>query len=214
MPRRRPHLPQRFEADRDFVLWKLKSDEPAWAQWDASFGRGRPGWHIECSAMSMKYLGETFDLHCGGVDLIFPHHENEIAQSECGTGQGLREALDARRSSAGRKRDHVQEQGECLQHPRPAGQRLQVRPDSLHAGSVALPQGFQLHLGRAGPGGDRARPHSHVLGTACWEEGARPGGARARRGRRAAATSSLCVRSGSGQRPQRARGLGRRSRAR
>lgn len=75
------------EDARDFVLWKLKSDEPAWAQWDAPFGRGRPGWHIECSAMSMKYLGETFDLHCGGIDLIFPHHENEIAQSECGTGR-------------------------------------------------------------------------------------------------------------------------------
>jgi cysteinyl-tRNA synthetase len=75
------------ENARDFVLWKAKSDEPAWAQWDAPFGKGRPGWHIECSAMSMKYLGETFDIHCGGVDLIFPHHENEIAQSVCGTGQ-------------------------------------------------------------------------------------------------------------------------------
>ena len=75
------------ENARDFVLWKAKQDEPPWAQWDAPFGRGRPGWHIECSAMSMKYLGETLDLHCGGVDLVFPHHENEIAQSECGTGK-------------------------------------------------------------------------------------------------------------------------------
>jgi len=75
------------ENARDFVLWKAKAEEPAWAQWEAPFGRGRPGWHIECSAMSMKYLGETFDLHCGGEDLIFPHHENEIAQSECGTGR-------------------------------------------------------------------------------------------------------------------------------
>jgi cysteinyl-tRNA synthetase len=75
------------ENARDFVLWKAKEEEPAWAQWDAPFGRGRPGWHIECSAMSMKYLGETLDLHCGGVDLIFPHHENEIAQSTCGTGK-------------------------------------------------------------------------------------------------------------------------------
>jgi cysteinyl-tRNA synthetase len=75
------------ENARDFVLWKSKVDEPEWAQWDAPFGRGRPGWHIECSAMSMKYLGETFDIHCGGEDLIFPHHENEIAQSECGTGK-------------------------------------------------------------------------------------------------------------------------------
>ncbi len=75
------------ENARDFVLWKAKEDEPGWAHWDAPFGRGRPGWHIECSAMSMKYLGETFDLHCGGEDLIFPHHENEIAQSEAGTGK-------------------------------------------------------------------------------------------------------------------------------
>ena len=75
------------ENARDFVLWKSKQDEPEWAQWDAPFGRGRPGWHIECSAMGMKYLGETFDLHCGGVDLIFPHHENEIAQSSGGTGK-------------------------------------------------------------------------------------------------------------------------------
>jgi len=75
------------EDARDFVLWKAKQDEPEWAHWDAPFGRGRPGWHLECSAMSMKYLGETFDLHCGGVDLIFPHHENEIAQSTCATGR-------------------------------------------------------------------------------------------------------------------------------
>ena len=70
---------------RDFVLWKgAKPGEPTW---DSPWGPGRPGWHIECSAMSAKYLGETFDIHCGGVDNIFPHHENEIAQSECATGQ-------------------------------------------------------------------------------------------------------------------------------
>jgi cysteinyl-tRNA synthetase len=79
----------RYEKEelRDFVLWKAKTEEPAWAQWDAPFGRGRPGWHIECSAMSMKYLGPTLDIHCGGIDLVFPHHENEIAQSACATGQ-------------------------------------------------------------------------------------------------------------------------------
>jgi cysteinyl-tRNA synthetase len=74
------------EDARDFALWKLVSDEHA-TGWDAPFGRGRPGWHIECSAMSMKYLGETFDIHAGGVDLQFPHHENEIAQSEGSTGK-------------------------------------------------------------------------------------------------------------------------------
>jgi len=74
------------EDARDFALWKLvgEDEEPGW---DAPFGRGRPGWHIECSAMSMKYLGETFDLHAGGQDLQFPHHENEIAQSEGATGR-------------------------------------------------------------------------------------------------------------------------------
>jgi cysteinyl-tRNA synthetase len=74
------------EDARDFALWKLvgPDDQPGW---DAPFGRGRPGWHIECSAMAMKYLGETFDLHAGGMDLQFPHHENEIAQSEGSTGK-------------------------------------------------------------------------------------------------------------------------------
>jgi cysteinyl-tRNA synthetase len=68
----------------DFVLWKTsKNGEPSWK---TPFGEGRPGWHIECSAMSMKYLGKSFDIHAGGVDLIFPHHENEIAQSEGATG--------------------------------------------------------------------------------------------------------------------------------
>jgi cysteinyl-tRNA synthetase len=73
------------EDARDFALWKApnSTDEPAW---DSKVGRGRPGWHLECSAMSMKYLGETFDLHLGGIDLVFPHHENEIAQSEGATG--------------------------------------------------------------------------------------------------------------------------------
>jgi cysteinyl-tRNA synthetase len=73
------------ENARDFVLWKAKKEGEDF--WETEIGPGRPGWHIECSAMSMKYLGETFDIHCGGVDLIFPHHENEIAQSECATGK-------------------------------------------------------------------------------------------------------------------------------
>ncbi|MFZ0311080.1 MAG: cysteine--tRNA ligase [Candidatus Korobacteraceae bacterium] len=70
---------------RDFALWK--APKPGEAQWETEIGPGRPGWHIECSTMSMKYLGETFDIHLGGEDLIFPHHENEIAQSEAETGK-------------------------------------------------------------------------------------------------------------------------------
>ncbi len=73
------------ETARDFALWK--APKPGEAQWQTEIGPGRPGWHIECSVMSMKYLGESFDLHAGGEDLIFPHHENEIAQSEALTGK-------------------------------------------------------------------------------------------------------------------------------
>jgi cysteinyl-tRNA synthetase len=73
------------DSPRDFAVWKAARDgEPSW---DTELGPGRPGWHLECSAMSMKYLGETFDIHTGGVDNIFPHHENEIAQSEAATGR-------------------------------------------------------------------------------------------------------------------------------
>jgi cysteinyl-tRNA synthetase len=83
---------ERVEADeydkesvRDFALWKAaKPGEPSWR---TPLGEGRPGWHIECSAMSMRYLGPSFDIHTGGVDLVFPHHEDEIAQSEAATGQ-------------------------------------------------------------------------------------------------------------------------------
>ncbi|MDP2718443.1 MAG: cysteine--tRNA ligase [Dehalococcoidia bacterium] len=72
------------EQELDFALWKkAKPGEP---EWESPWGRGRPGWHIECTAMSLKYLGETLDIHAGGQDLVFPHHENEIAQSECFTG--------------------------------------------------------------------------------------------------------------------------------
>ncbi|MDD5012636.1 MAG: cysteine--tRNA ligase [Candidatus Nanoarchaeia archaeon] len=75
------------ESANDFALWKFYDKEDGDVFWETEIGKGRPGWHIECSAMSMKYLGETFDIHVGGVDLIFPHHENEIAQSEAFTGK-------------------------------------------------------------------------------------------------------------------------------
>jgi cysteinyl-tRNA synthetase len=78
-------IDERKRHPMDFALWKeAKPGEP---YWESPWGKGRPGWHIECSAMSMKYLGETLDIHGGGKDLIFPHHENEIAQSEAATGR-------------------------------------------------------------------------------------------------------------------------------
>lgn len=79
------------ESASDFALWKAESppDARVGAVWETSLGRGRPGWHVECSAMSMRYLGESFDIHCGGIDLLFPHHVNEVAQSEAVTGKPL-----------------------------------------------------------------------------------------------------------------------------
>lgn len=72
---------------QDFALWKAWDESDGEVAWESPFGRGRPGWHIECSAMATKYLGNHFDIHTGGIDLIFPHHENEIAQSECASGE-------------------------------------------------------------------------------------------------------------------------------
>src|SRR3989344_2534590 len=121
---------------RDFALWKAaKPGEPFW---ETPFGRGRPGWHIECSAMAMKYLGESFDIHTGGVDLAFPHHENEIAQSEAATGKPfVRTWLHA----------------EYLLPPaHPAPQSLKPLGHPVSAGLGPPPQAAQLHLGRPTPG--------------------------------------------------------------
>ena len=96
----------------DFALWKgAKEGEPSW---ESPWGPGRPGWHIECSAMSLKYLGAGFDIHGGGRDLIFPHHENEIAQAEGRSGRALRALLDAQRHAEPHRGQDVQEPG---QHP-------------------------------------------------------------------------------------------------
>ncbi len=75
------------EDPRDFALWKAYTEDDGDIFWETELGKGRPGWHLECSAMSMGHLGDSFDIHCGGIDLVFPHHENEIAQSEGATGK-------------------------------------------------------------------------------------------------------------------------------
>jgi len=112
----------RYEKDeaRDFVLWKAAKEGEDF--WETELGPGRPGWHIECSAMSMKYLGETFDIHCGGVDLIFPHHENEIAQSESATDKPfVRYWVHPEFHSRGGK--NVQIAGQLLHIAGPPGKR-------------------------------------------------------------------------------------------
>ena len=83
----RIEVDHRLHHPLDFALWK--SAKPGEPSWDSPWGKGRPGWHIECSVMSSKYLGDAFDIHCGGHDLVFPHHENEIAQSRAATGKGF-----------------------------------------------------------------------------------------------------------------------------
>ena len=91
----RVEVDERKQHPMDFALWKVsKPGEPVW---ESPWGKGRPGWHIECSAMSVAHLGETFDIHGGGEDLIFPHHENEIAQSQAFTGKPVCTLLDPQR---------------------------------------------------------------------------------------------------------------------
>ena len=107
------------EDPADFAVWKgAKPGEPSW---ESPWGPGRPGWHIECSAMSSRYLGETIDIHGGGQDLIFPHHENEIAQSEGYSGEGaVRALLAAQRLADAQRREDEQEPRQHHQHPRRA----------------------------------------------------------------------------------------------
>ena len=129
---------------RDFVLWKAKKDdEPSW---EAPMGDGRPGWHIECSVMAMKYLGETLDIHAGGIDLTFPHHENEIAQSEALTGkQFARYWLHSEHLIVeGQKMS--KSLGNFYHSSRSAGAGIQAGSDSLSARLGAVSKQAELHV--------------------------------------------------------------------
>ncbi len=152
-----------YEKDsaRDFALWKAA--KPGETSWDTAIGRGRPGWHIECSAMAMEYLGDSFDLHAGGEDLMFPHHENEIAQSESGHPQALRPPLDARALPAGRRAQDVQERGQLLYPARSAAEGLQGLGHPPGADFRSLPPPAQLHLRRPHRGHQRHRAPAHIL---------------------------------------------------
>jgi len=140
----------------DFALWKAHKPDDGDNAWDSPWGRGRPGWHIECSAMSKKHLGETIDLHTGGVDLLFPHHENEIAQSECCNGRPFSRhwyhsehlLVDGKKMSKSLGNlytlDQLKEMGHSptalrfallMGHPR---KQLNFTLDSLHAAESAL----------------------------------------------------------------------------
>ena len=176
----------------DFVLWKAaKPGEPSW---ESPWGAGRPGWHIECSAMSVDLLGPHFDIHGGGMDLKFPHHENEIAQTCGGLRLEVREPLDAQRLRARRRREDVEVARQLLHGARSA--RAGRRPGSgslLHA-REPLPRPDQLLLGQPRAGQGRAGPPL-------------PGAARRRCGGRCARDRvERALRRGDGRRLQHARG--------
>ena len=137
---------------------------PANSSGRRAIGPGRPGWHIECSAMAMKYLGETLDIHTGGVDLVFPHHENEIAQSRSRHRQALRALLAARRIPAGRLREDVQVARQLLHPARPAG--AGNKPSSLRflLASVPVPPPAELHRRRPAAGGQFGRAPAELRG--------------------------------------------------
>ena len=125
----------------DFVLWKhAKDGEPSW---ESPWGKGRPGWHIECSVMSSALLGTHFDIHGGGQDLQFPHHENEIAQSEGAHRTTVRQLLDAQRLRARRRREDVEVARQLLHRARSA-REIRCGSGALLHRARALPQPAQL----------------------------------------------------------------------
>ena len=141
---------------RDFVLWKAKKDdEPSW---DTPMGEGRPGWHIECSVMAMKYLGETLDIHAGGIDLTFPHHENEIAQSEALTGKQFARFWLHSEHLIVEGQKMSKSLGQLLHAARSAGAGIQAGSDPLFARVGAVPQEAELHFRRLEGGRDVDRP--------------------------------------------------------
>ena len=162
---------ERVEADeygkddvRDFALWK--GPKPGEPSWDTALGPGRPGWHIECSAMSMRHLGESFDIHTGGVDLVFPHHEDEIAQSEAATGKPfVRTWLHcAHLQMSGSKM--AKSTGNIARVAERARDRRRSPRPSVRADRGPLPCGPQLHArlaGRRGRGRGAPRLASRAL---------------------------------------------------
>ncbi len=151
-----------YEKDsaRDFALWKAA--KPGETSWDTAIGRGRPGWHIECSAMAMEYLGESFDLHCGGEDLMFPHHENEIAQSETATHKTFARHWMHVRFLLVDGRKMSKSEGNFLYPARSAAEGIQGVGDPAGADFGAVPAAVQLHVRRPDRRDECDRPAANV----------------------------------------------------
>ena len=138
------------DSARDFALWK--APKPGEASWDTAIGPGRPGWHLECSVMSMEELGESFDLHAGGEDLIFPHHENEIAQSESITGKPFAHFWFHARFLLVEGEKMSKSLGNFFTLRDLVLKGPQAVVDPLPAGFGSLPQSAQLHFRRTQAG--------------------------------------------------------------
>ena len=132
---------------------------PSMPGWDSPWGRGRPGWHIECSAMAETHLGETFDIHGGGLDLIFPHHENEIAQSECAHGGApLARYWVHNGFLTVERREDVEEPRQLLHRARPAGRVRRARRSACCCSATHYRQPLDFTERRAAPGEGQPRP--------------------------------------------------------
>ena len=138
------------DSARDFALWK--APKPGEAFWETSIGPGRPGWHLECSVMSMQELGESFDLHAGGEDLVFPHHENEIAQSESLTGKTFARFWFHVRFLLVEGEKMSKSLGNFLYPARPGVERIQAVLDPVFADVGSLSQSAELHFRRTQAG--------------------------------------------------------------
>ena len=155
-----------YEKDsaRDFALWKAA--KPGETSWETAIGSGRPGWHIECSAMAMEYLGESLDLHAGGEDLMFPHHENEIAQSETATHKTFARHWMHVRFLLVDGRKMSKSEGNFYTPRDLLAEGLQGVGDPAGADCGALPQAVQLHLRQPDRRDECDRPATDISGAA------------------------------------------------
>ena len=152
----------------DFVLWKpSKPGEPAWPSPAGIKTPGRPGWHIECSAMSWKHLGETFDIHGGGIDLVFPHHENEIAQSRCAFHTPVMANFWMHNGFLQVEGEKMSEEPRQLRHDPRVAEGLAGRSCALHNVANALSAADQLDGGRACVESQKALDHWYELTRRC-----------------------------------------------
>ena len=191
--------PERAKRDpRDFALWKgAKADEPAEASWPSPWGRGRPGWHIECSAMCWRYLGAEFDIHGGGLDLVFPHHENEVAQSHAAglpfarfwVHHGLLNLGEAKMGKS---------TGNVIDLPSIEATGGTAGGAAVLPGGAALSVGDRLLRGGAARGRVGLAAHRGLRGPGVGARGPRGAGSAVRR-----------VRGGDGRRPEHVEGSGR-----